>query len=60
MSYLSDSSGIYILGDTFLRNFVSTFNFKEGIIYTGVNIYAPEGTAISSPLGLFSAISNSV
>ena len=29
VSYMSDNSGLYILGDTFLRNFVSTYNFAE-------------------------------
>lgn len=29
ISYTDSSSGVYILGDTFLRNFVTTFDYKN-------------------------------
>ena len=32
ISYNDDHQGLFILGDTFLRSFVSTFNFKDGTI----------------------------
>ena len=38
VSYLSDSSNLCILGDTFLRNFVSTFDYKDYGIRLGINI----------------------
>ena len=46
ISYNDDHQGLFILGDTFLRNFVSTFNFKESTIQLGVNINAPKNTLI--------------
>ena len=46
ISYNDDHQGLFILGDTFLRNFVSSFNFKEGTIQLGVNVNAPGGTQI--------------
>ena len=58
VSYLSDSSGIYILGDTFLRNFVSTFSFAEEKIEVGVNVYAPEGTEIANDFGIFKEVND--
>ena len=60
ISFLDDNGGIYILGDTFLRNFVSTFNFAEGRIDTGVNIYASEGTSIETDYGIFNDASDMI
>ena len=45
VSYNADMQGLYILGDTFLRNFVSTFDYKRGKVSLAVNINAPIGTA---------------
>ena len=38
VSYISDSQGLYILGDTFLRNFVSTYDYEKKKIDLGVNV----------------------
>ena len=32
VSFNDDHQGLFILGDTFLRNYVSTFNYKDGIV----------------------------
>lgn len=45
VSYSADSQGLYILGDTFLRNFVSTYDFKKKTVRLAVNKNAPVGTA---------------
>mmetsp|Transcript_27153 Transcript_27153/g.33760 ORF Transcript_27153/g.33760 Transcript_27153/m.33760 type:complete len:85 (+) Transcript_27153:1156-1410(+) len=41
-----DSGGVYILGDTFLRNFVTTFDFEAGEIRLTINKYASEGVKV--------------
>jgi len=47
---MDDSQGLYILGDTFLRNFVSTYDYKKKAVRLAVNINAPAGTqAIHHP-----------
>ena len=46
ISFNDDKQGIFILGDTFLRNFVSVFDYNDNSIHLGVNAYAPEGTTI--------------
>jgi hypothetical protein len=46
ISYSEDSSGIYILGDTFLRNFVTTFDFGRNEMRLTINKYAPSGVKI--------------
>ena len=46
ISYSDDHQGLFILGDTFLRNFVSTFSYKNNTIVLGVNVNAPDGTQI--------------
>ena len=51
VSYNSDSSGLYILGDTFLRNYVSTFDYKKGEVRMAVNVNAPTGTSIVYHMG---------
>jgi len=44
ISAMDDSQGLYILGDTFLRNFVSTYDYKKKAVRLAVNINAPVGT----------------
>lgn len=46
ISYSDDSTGIYILGDTFLRNFVTTFDYDNGEIRLAINKNAPSGITI--------------
>ena len=46
ISYNDDKQGLFILGDTFLRNFVSTFNYKDGFVQLGVNVNAEKTTQI--------------
>ena len=41
-----------ILGDVFLRNFVSSFDYKKNTISFAVNVKAPAGTLAQSHLGL--------
>ena len=46
ISYMSDTQGLFILGDTFMRNFVTTFDNDSEEIRLAVNINAPAGTKI--------------
>lgn len=46
ISYSDDSSGIYILGDTFMRNFVTTFDFKNEEMRMAINVEAPAGVKV--------------
>ena len=46
VSYLSDTQGMYILGDTFMRNFVTTFDNHNKELRLAVNVNAPAGTSI--------------
>ena len=41
VSYINDEQGLYILGDTFLRTYVSSFNYTNSTIMLGMNINAP-------------------
>ena len=50
VSYFSDNNKLYILGDTFLRNFVSTYDYQGKKMTLGININAPEGVKISKKL----------
>ena len=47
VSFLSDDSNQIILGDIFLRNFVSTFDYKNKKVTLGINVNAPDGVQIS-------------
>ena len=55
---MPDEAGLFVLGDPFLRSFVSTFNFASGKIELGVNIFAPEGTSITKELSVFKIASD--
>lgn len=46
ISYSEDSSGIYILGDTFLRNFVTTFDLGNNEMRLAINVEAPTGVSV--------------
>ena len=46
VTYTDSSSGIYILGDTFMRNFVTTFDYDNYQIEMTKNIYAPDGVSV--------------
>lgn len=48
VSYLSDSQGIYILGDTFLRNFYTTFDLKNNQVQIAVSANAYPNTRVFS------------
>jgi len=50
VSYLPDSQGLYILGDSFLRNFVSSYDYEHNKIDIGVNINATDGVVIEKSL----------
>lgn len=50
VSYLADSQGMYILGDTFLRNFYTTFNFGEHAVEFAVSANAPAGVTIETSM----------
>ena len=59
VSYVSDSANLYILGDTFIRNFVVTFDYGEQSMKLTRNVNAPEGVSISwqlSPLQIFAIV----
>lgn len=51
ISWTSDSGGVYILGDTFLRNFVTTFDFANGEMRLAINKNAPAGVSIDYKMG---------
>ena len=46
VSYTESTGGVFILGDTFLRNFVTTFDYKNRQIKLAANVYAPEDIVI--------------
>ena len=46
VSYTDSSGGVYILGDTFLRNFVTTFDYESGEMQLTINVNAPAGVSI--------------
>ena len=46
VSMTSDAGGVYILGDTFLRNFVTTFDYEKNEMRLAININAPAGVTI--------------
>ena len=50
VNHVSDSSGLYILGDPFLRTFTTTFDYKNGKMEVGINTNAPAGTKIEKKL----------
>jgi len=47
VSSIPDSQNMYVLGDTFIRNFYSVFNYSTYEVGLAVNTSAPKGTAIS-------------
>ena len=51
VSWTSDSGGVYILGDTFLRNFITTFDFGKSEIRLAINKNAPAGITVSYKMG---------
>lgn len=53
VSHLPDSDNMYILGDTFLRNFVAKFDFKRKSVSLAVNVNAPLGTAVEAHMSTF-------
>ena len=53
VSWVQDSMGLYILGDTFLRNFVTSYDYKNRKIKMAINTHAPAGViAVSNPTDL--------
>ena len=46
ISYTDSTSGVYILGDTFLRNFVTTFDYNNSEMELVINVNAPDGVEI--------------
>ena len=48
VSFLADSQGMYILGDTFLRNFYTTFNFGKDSVEFAISANAPAGVKIET------------
>jgi len=51
VSSTDDSGGVYILGDTFLRNFVTTFDFENNQMRLTINKNAPAGVIIEYKMG---------
>ena len=49
---ISKMDGNCILGDTFMRNFVTSFNYRTGGIKLAINAYAPTGLTIGSEPGV--------
>ena len=59
ISYTDSSGGVYILGDTFLRNFLTTFDYENGKIELSLNVNAPPGITVEfklSPWMIFGII----
>ena len=51
------------MGDTFLRNFVSTYDYKNGKVILGINVNAPDGVSITkklSPLQITGIVAASI
>ncbi len=46
VSYIADSNNMYILGDIFIRNFYTAFDYQENKVVIAVSANAPSGTAI--------------
>ena len=46
VSYTDSSGGVYILGDTFLRNFVTEFDYSNGEMRLTINKFAPDGVKV--------------
>lgn len=46
VSYVADSTGLYILGDTFIRNFVTNYDYSNKKINMAVNINAVTGVLV--------------
>ena len=44
VSYMSTDFGVTILGDSFLREYVTSYNYKENTITLAKNIKAPKQT----------------
>jgi len=51
ISWTEDSGGVYILGDTFMRNFVTSFDYKNGEIRLAINKNSPIGINIEYKMG---------
>ena len=60
VSYVSSSENVFILGDTFLRNFVTTFNYEDGTIELVKNVDAPGNETEMTGLGTWAIIGISV
>lgn len=39
---------MYVLGDTFIRNFYSTFNYEKNKVGLAQSVHAPRGTSIKT------------
>jgi len=48
VSWLPDSENMFVLGDTFIRNFYSIFNYEENKVGLAQSVYAPKGTSIET------------
>jgi len=53
VGYLNDSQGIYVLGDTFLRNFYTSFDLTNNQVRIAVSKNAPPGTLVYSELSFW-------
>jgi hypothetical protein len=49
----TDVSGMYVLGDTFLRNFLAKFDFKQKTVSFSVNSLSPAGTMAVAHMSTF-------
>jgi len=56
ISPIADSSGLAILGDSFLRNFISSYNFKSNKISFGVNPSQTVPASISKSLSTLAIV----
>jgi len=48
ISSLPNTSNMYVLGEIFMRNFITTFNYKDNTVSFAVNVNAPVGTKATS------------
>jgi len=55
VSYTSNND-VYVLGDTFLRNFVSVFDYKHNTISFAVSATAPAGTSATLYIGTLNIV----
>lgn len=53
---VSDTTGLMVLGDSFLRNFVTSFDYQLNYVSFAVSANAPPGTLAQNKIGLLDIV----